>query len=328
MRAPIEEMLKIAPAFRARMPGQDCLDHAHRAEEVRVEQLLDVAVVAPPRRRRGTRSRRCSPARPRRRNAPRPAATASATWAESVTSSGRTSAVSGWAAAMSSHRGGVPGGDDGVVPGVEHGLGQGAAKSGGASGDEPRCHGVSFRSVCRDGGIRLRGWASQTGPGVLRPGPARRARRCRERRSRPARRGLSSKSKTSMFSAMRLGLVDLGMTERPVLQAPAQHHLGGASCRGPARSAPITGSSRVLVCSPVAVEGDAADRRPGLGEDPAARHRMPGPPAGRSRGAARSGSRPEPPGVSVSSWSRWSTMKLLTPMARTLPSASRVSRAR
>ena len=34
------------------------------------------------------------------------------------------------------------------------------------------------------------------------------------------------KSKTSMFSAIRLGFMDFGMTERPCSQAPSQHHLG------------------------------------------------------------------------------------------------------
>jgi hypothetical protein len=36
----------------------------------------------------------------------------------------------------------------------------------------------------------------------------------------------SSKSKTVMFSAMRLELEDFGITERPCC-TPAQHHLGG-----------------------------------------------------------------------------------------------------
>ena len=77
----------------------------------------------------------------------------------------------------------------------------------------------------------------------------------------------------------------------------------------------------------VAVEGDAADRRPGLGEDAVLGvqglhlallevgmhldlvHRR------HHRGSS-------------SSVVRWSTMKLLTPIARTFPSASRVSNAR
>ena len=35
----------------------------------------------------------------------------------------------------------------------------------------------------------------------------------------------SSKSKTSKFSAMRPGLVDLGIAERPSCTCPSQHHL-------------------------------------------------------------------------------------------------------
>jgi hypothetical protein len=37
----------------------------------------------------------------------------------------------------------------------------------------------------------------------------------------------SSKSKMSKFSAMRAGLVDFGIAERPFLQMPTQHHLSG-----------------------------------------------------------------------------------------------------
>jgi hypothetical protein len=77
----------------------------------------------------------------------------------------------------------------------------------------------------------------------------------------------------------------------------------------------------------VAVEGDAADRRPRLGENPVL-------------GAEGLDLALGEVGVDLdlvdgrydrrasSSVVRWSTMKLLTPIARTLPSASSVSSAR
>jgi hypothetical protein len=78
--------------------------------------------------------------------------------------------------------------------------------------------------------------------------------------------GVSSKSKTSMFSAMRLGLVDFGDDRAPVLDPPAQHGLGGrlAVRLSDAADHGVVEGAGVLA---VAVERDPADRRPGLGED-------------------------------------------------------------
>ena len=89
----------------------------------------------------------------------------------------------------------------------------------------------------------------------------------------------------------------------------------------------MTGSSRVLPVLAVAVEGDAADRRPGLGEDAVLGAE------GLHLGLLEVGvdldlvDRRHDRGVSQQRV-RWSSMKLLTPIARTLPSASSVSRAR
>ena len=77
---------------------------------------------------------------------------------------------------------------------------------------------------------------------------------------------VSSKSKTSKFSAIRCGLVDFGIAERPLLQVPAQHDLG----RGLVVGLGDVGDGGVLEGAGVAalaVEGDAADGGPGLGED-------------------------------------------------------------
>src|SRR5437773_10961305 len=69
----------------------------------------------------------------------------------------------------------------------------------------------------------------------------------------------SSKSNTSMFSAIRLGLVDFGMTERPCCKPQRKHHLGWALAVGGGD----VSNDRVFegaAVAPVAVEGDAADR--------------------------------------------------------------------
>ena len=69
-----------------------------------------------------------------------------------------------------------------------------------------------------------------------------------------------------MFSAMRCGFVDFGMTERPCC-SPAQHHLSrrlAVVLRYRADDGIVEGAGVLAV----AVEGDAADGRPGLGENP------------------------------------------------------------
>ena len=118
------------------------------------------------------------------------------------------------------------------------------------------------------------------------------------------------------------GLRD-GLTS--LLKVPAQHHLGrGLAVRGGDLS-----DGRVLegaAVGSVPVEGDAADRRPGLGEDAVLGVDR------EQRGLAEVGVDLDlvdrgHHGCRVRSRARWSGMKLLTPIARTLPSARRVSSA-
>jgi hypothetical protein len=70
---------------------------------------------------------------------------------------------------------------------------------------------------------------------------------------------VSSRSKTSMFSAMRLGLVDFGDDRAHVLYPPAEHDLGGglAAPRGDAADHRVLEGAGVVA---IAVERDAADR--------------------------------------------------------------------
>ena len=90
---------------------------------------------------------------------------------------------------------------------------------------------------------------------------------------------------------------------------------------------PMVGSCSVLPWLAVAVEGDAADRRPRLGEDAVLGV------GGLDVGLGEVGvhldlvDRRDDASRARAARSRWSTMKLLTPMARTLPSASSVSSA-
>ena len=141
-----------------------------------------------------------------------------------------------------------------------------------------------------------------------------------ERVDRGDSSSVSSKSKTSMFSAMRCRLGRLRDHRAALLEVPAQHHLRRrlAVRLGDPGDGRVFERAGVLA---VAVEGDAADRRPGLGEDAVL-------------GVERLDlgllevrvdldlvdRRARRRGVEQLR-SRWSTMKLLTPIARTLPSA-------
>ena len=129
-----------------------------------------------------------------------------------------------------------------------------------------------------------------------------------------------------MFSAIRAGLVDFGITERPCCRCQRSITCAGVlpCVFGDATDDRVFQGAGVLA---VAVEGDAADRRPRLGEDAVLR----------AEGlhvallevgvdldlVHRRHHRGRPSRVV-----RWSTMKLLTPIARTFPSASSVSNAR
>ncbi|MEU7428224.1 hypothetical protein [Streptomyces sp. NPDC040750] len=128
--------------------------------------------------------------------------------------------------------------------------------------------------------------------------------------------------KTSMFSAMRSRRVDLGMTERPCCR-PRRN----STCAGllPCASA-IAVTARILkdasaVFAVARVEGDALDRGPRLVEDVVpvveVEHL-----ALLEVGVDLQLVDRRHDGRRVSSAVRWSTTKLLTPMARTLPSAS------
>ena len=72
----------------------------------------------------------------------------------------------------------------------------------------------------------------------------------------------SSKSKTSKFSAMRVGLRRLRNRGSPLLQVPSQHHLSGRLAVLPRDLL----QRRVVECAllTTTVRSDPADRRPGL----------------------------------------------------------------
>jgi hypothetical protein len=120
---------------------------------------------------------------------------------------------------------------------------------------------------CVDGRRRRLGGAAAQASGISRP----KASRVIASGSGPPRRpvprlsiaaissAVSLKSNTLMFSVMRLGLVDFGMTERPWCRPPAQHHLGRGLSVGSGDGCDdrvIEGAS----VATVAVEGDTADR--------------------------------------------------------------------
>ena len=166
--------------------GQHRLDRADGAEDVGVEELADGVVLAlldgGAVAVAGVVDQHVDAAEPLLGGR-----TAAVTWASSVTSSGRASAVSGWASARSDRRG-VAGGDDDVVAAREDGLGEGAAEAGRAAGDEPGGHGSPASlgevkpTICRAGGDvggvrrRQRPTAGDEEVGQARRGGRRRAR--------------------------------------------------------------------------------------------------------------------------------------------------------
>ena len=136
-----------------------------------------------------------------------------------------------------------------------------------------------------------------------------------------------SKSKTSRFSAIRLGLVDFGITERPCC---TPHR--SITCAGDLPCAfAIVADHRILQGAgvlAVAVERDPADRRPGLGQDAVLGTQGLHLPLLEVRVQLDLVHRRHHRWPYSSRVVRWSTMKLLTPIARTFPSASSVSNAR
>ena len=67
-------------------------------------------------------------------------------------------------------------------------------------------------------------------------------------------------------TAIRCGLVDFRNHRAALLRLPAEHDLSGSLVVRLCKAGDDR-SRTVLLCYPVAVEGDAADRGPGLGQD-------------------------------------------------------------